>query len=238
MDAQVPETELSLVRAGQSAIVTSSRRVRTTGSVRIVTPEVNAQTRLGLARISLAPGAQLRPSMFARAEIAVGDQPTLVVPSSAVVYRGQGRRLCRGSGRCRPLRPGHDRGSQRRPRRSRAMTVSASWFRAQASGREGDHVTVAPATAAAPAGDARRPCPRRCSRAWDRTDGLSEHLVLVDQEPDPHRLLFVVLTIAGTMSYFKLRTNNFPDVGSAGRRRHGGPGQRRPDREWRRRSPA
>ncbi|WP_205751358.1 efflux RND transporter periplasmic adaptor subunit [Brevundimonas sp. 'scallop'] len=87
LDAQVPETELSLVRAGQSAIVTSSEAGQTTGSVRIVTPEVDATTRLGLARISLAPGAQLRPGMFARADIAVGDQPATTVPTGAVLYR-------------------------------------------------------------------------------------------------------------------------------------------------------
>ena len=87
LDAQVPETELGLVRAGQSATVTSSEAGRTTGSVRIVTPEVNASTRLGLARISLTPGAQLRPGMFARADIAVGDQPATTVPTGAVLYR-------------------------------------------------------------------------------------------------------------------------------------------------------
>jgi len=87
LDAQVPETELRLVRAGQSATVTSSEAGQTTGSVRIVTPEVNATTRLGLARISLAPGAQLRPGMFARADIAVGDQPATTVPTGAVLYR-------------------------------------------------------------------------------------------------------------------------------------------------------
>ncbi|MFA4938913.1 efflux RND transporter periplasmic adaptor subunit [Brevundimonas sp.] len=87
LDAQVPETELGLIRAGQSATVTSSEAGQTTGSVRIVTPEVNASTRLGLARISLAPGAQLRPGMFARADIAVGDQPATTVPTGAVLYR-------------------------------------------------------------------------------------------------------------------------------------------------------
>jgi RND family efflux transporter MFP subunit len=87
LDAQVPETELGLIRAGQSATVSSSEAGQTTGSVRIVTPEVNATTRLGLARISLSPGAQLRPGMFARADIAVGDQPATTVPTGAVLYR-------------------------------------------------------------------------------------------------------------------------------------------------------
>ena len=87
LDAQVPETELGLVRAGQSATVTSSEAGQTTGSVRIVTPQVDASTRLGLARISLSPGSQLRPGMFARADIAVGDQPATTVPTGAVLYR-------------------------------------------------------------------------------------------------------------------------------------------------------
>ena len=83
----MPETELGLVRAGQSATVTSSEAGQTTGSVRIVTPQVDASTRLGLARISLSPGSQLRPGMFARADIAVGDQPATTVPTGAVLYR-------------------------------------------------------------------------------------------------------------------------------------------------------
>lgn len=87
LDAQVPETQLPLIRSGQSASITSSEAGSTTGRVRIVTPEVDPQTRLGIARISLTPGSQLRPGMFARAEIAVGDQPETTVPTGAVLYR-------------------------------------------------------------------------------------------------------------------------------------------------------
>ncbi|RZJ30968.1 MAG: efflux RND transporter periplasmic adaptor subunit [Brevundimonas sp.] len=87
LDAQVPETELALIRAGQSAQVTSSQAAATTGTVRIVTPEVDAETRLGLARVALAPGGSLRPGMFARAVIDVGAQPATVVPTAAILYR-------------------------------------------------------------------------------------------------------------------------------------------------------
>jgi RND family efflux transporter MFP subunit len=87
LDAQVPETELALVRSGQAASITSSEAGSTTGRVRIVTPEVNTETRLGVARISLTPGSQLRPGMFARAEISVGDQPATTVPTGSVLYR-------------------------------------------------------------------------------------------------------------------------------------------------------
>ena len=58
--AQIPETELRLVRAGMTAVVTSEQAGQTNGTVRIVTPEVDPQTRLGVARISLTGGA-LRP---------------------------------------------------------------------------------------------------------------------------------------------------------------------------------
>ena len=86
LDAQVPETELGLVRSGQSAVVSSDQVGETTGTVRIVTPEVNAENRLGIARITLAGGA-FRPGMFARARIDVGAQPAVTVPTAAVLYR-------------------------------------------------------------------------------------------------------------------------------------------------------
>ena len=87
LDAQVPETDLPALRAGQTANITSNEGVATSGTIRIVTPEVDAQTRLGLARITLSPGSGLKPGMFARASITAGAQPTTVVPTAAVLYR-------------------------------------------------------------------------------------------------------------------------------------------------------
>lgn len=87
LDAQVPETELALVRAGQSATVSSDQVGQTTGRVRIVTPEVDATNRLGTARIALLGAGGFRPGMFARSVIAVGDQPTITVPSASILYR-------------------------------------------------------------------------------------------------------------------------------------------------------
>ena len=87
LDAQVPETEIRLVRAGQPVDVTSDEAGSASGTVRIVTPEVDPQTRLGVARISLGAGSGLRPGMFARARINVGALPAIVVPPAAIVYR-------------------------------------------------------------------------------------------------------------------------------------------------------
>lgn len=87
LDARVPETELGLVRAGQAATVSSDQAGQTAGQVRIVTSEVDAQTRLGVARIALTSPGALRPGMFARATINVGSRPAMTVPTPALLYR-------------------------------------------------------------------------------------------------------------------------------------------------------
>lgn len=87
LDAQVPETDLALIRAGQSATISSDQLGQTTGRVRIVTPEVNATSRLGIARVALNGAGGFRPGMFAKAQIDVGAQPTITVPTASVLYR-------------------------------------------------------------------------------------------------------------------------------------------------------
>ena len=87
LDAQVPETDLGLIRPGQSAVISSDQVGETTGSVRIVTPEVNPTSRLGIARIALTRGVGFHPGMFAKAQIDVGSQPAITVPTAAVLYR-------------------------------------------------------------------------------------------------------------------------------------------------------
>lgn len=87
LNAQVPQADLALVRVGQVATVTGENAGTTTGVVRIVTPQVDPQTRLGLARITLPSGSGFRPGNFARASIDVGAQPAMVVPSAAIVFR-------------------------------------------------------------------------------------------------------------------------------------------------------
>ena len=76
------------MRAGQAASLTAAQAPGpVTGTVRIVTPEVDPQTRLGIARVALNPGSGLRPGMFARATIDVGAAPALTVPAQSVVFR-------------------------------------------------------------------------------------------------------------------------------------------------------
>lgn len=87
LDADIPETDLGAVKAGMSAKIYSDKVGETTGRVRLVTSEVNPQTRIGTARIALSSMGGFRPGMFARATIDAGDQAALVVPSASVLYR-------------------------------------------------------------------------------------------------------------------------------------------------------
>lgn len=87
LNAQVPQSDLPLVRPGQIATVTGEEAAAATGTVRLVTPQVDPQTRLGIARITLPAGSGFRPGNFARASIDVGAQPATVVPSAAIVFR-------------------------------------------------------------------------------------------------------------------------------------------------------
>lgn len=87
LDAQIPEAQLPLVRAGQTAEVSGEEGGPVTGRIRIVTPQVDPQTRLGLARIALPAGARFRPGMFASARIDAGAVGAVVVPQDAVVFR-------------------------------------------------------------------------------------------------------------------------------------------------------
>jgi RND family efflux transporter MFP subunit len=87
LNAQVPEADLALVRPGMNAAVTGEQGLQTGGTVRIVTPQVDPQTRLGLARISLPNGSGFRPGNFARASINVGIAPSIAVPSTAIIFR-------------------------------------------------------------------------------------------------------------------------------------------------------
>lgn len=87
LNAALPEDQLHIVRAGMPASITADGLGQTGGTVRIVPPQVDAKTRLGVARIALTSAGPFRPGMFARGTIQVGLQPAVTVPQASVVYR-------------------------------------------------------------------------------------------------------------------------------------------------------
>ena len=90
VDAEVIETELAKMSAGQKAKINVAGVGDVTGTVRLVTPEVDKTTRLGRVRIFLGDDQRLRIGSFARGTVDTAQGHGLAVPSSAVVFDAEG----------------------------------------------------------------------------------------------------------------------------------------------------
>jgi RND family efflux transporter MFP subunit len=90
LDAEVVETRLGAIHVGQSARVEVAGLGQVTGTVRLVSPEVDRSTRLGRVRIFLGDNPGLRVGAFGRANIETAASSGLAVPASAVLYGPSG----------------------------------------------------------------------------------------------------------------------------------------------------
>ena len=90
LEAEAPEARLGAIKPGQSAQIILADGERTSGAVRLVSPEVDRTTRLGRVRISLAKSQSARIGSFARAEIEIRRSQSLLAPASAVNYASDG----------------------------------------------------------------------------------------------------------------------------------------------------
>jgi len=90
LDAEVIETELAKMSAGQKAKINVAGVGDVAGTVRLVTPEVDKTTRLGRVRIFLGDDPRLRIGSFARGTVDTAQGRGLSVPSSAVVFDVEG----------------------------------------------------------------------------------------------------------------------------------------------------
>lgn len=88
LDAEVIETELARVEPGQPVAVTVAGGHKVQGTVRLVSPEVNATTRLGHVRIAFPADTDLRVGSFVRGSIEVARREGVTVPVAAVVTSG------------------------------------------------------------------------------------------------------------------------------------------------------
>ncbi len=89
LNAEVSELDLPGIKPGQAVSIASDAdpSKRYTGRVREVAPVVDAQTRIGLVRISLPPNPDLRPGMFVRGSLGLGSAPALVIPETALLFK-------------------------------------------------------------------------------------------------------------------------------------------------------
>jgi multidrug efflux pump subunit AcrA (membrane-fusion protein) len=76
------------LKAGQTAAITVADGTSTTGTVRLVSPEIDNTTRLGKVRIFIGADKKIRVGTFASAQIETARQRGLAVPVSAVSTAG------------------------------------------------------------------------------------------------------------------------------------------------------
>jgi RND family efflux transporter MFP subunit len=88
--AEVTASELGRIRPGLAVHIVppgSAAGERIAGTVRMVAPTVDPQTRNALVYVDLPADAPARPGMFARGEFQLGTGSALTLPQSAVLLR-------------------------------------------------------------------------------------------------------------------------------------------------------
>ena len=83
--ADINEADLIKLAIGQKAVVTlADGKARVDGRIRLISPMVDAQTRLGAVYISLNEPEKARVGMYADAQIIIEEKQAIVLPLTAV----------------------------------------------------------------------------------------------------------------------------------------------------------
>lgn len=85
--AEVPESDLPLLKAGQAARVTLPDGSVVPGRIRLVSPKIDRETRLGTAYIALeGKGEAVFSGAFGRAEVGVAQRNAILVSDAALLH--------------------------------------------------------------------------------------------------------------------------------------------------------
>lgn len=90
LDAEIVETDLPAVKIGQRAVIDIAGTTDVSGTVRLVSPEVDRTTRLGRVRIFIGANPSLFVGAFASARIETAKGHGLGIPTSAVTFDSAG----------------------------------------------------------------------------------------------------------------------------------------------------
>ncbi|MDB5445476.1 MAG: HlyD family secretion protein [Phenylobacterium sp.] len=157
LQAQLSEDDLARIRPGQHAEVTLPSGQTTTGVVRLISPQIDPQSKLGFVRITLPVRGDIRAGGFGRAVFTDAAGVALAIPETAVRYDADGASVMvvQADNRVKrvPIRTGMRGGGlvqivEGPPVGARIVQNAASFL------LDGDR--VAPANAAAPAAASRR----------------------------------------------------------------------------------
>jgi HlyD family secretion protein len=88
--AELTDQDLARIRVGQTATVTLPSGAVATGRVRLISPQIDPQTKLGQVRILLPVRPDIRAGGFARAVFADAAGVVLAVPETAIRYDADG----------------------------------------------------------------------------------------------------------------------------------------------------
>lgn len=86
LSGDIPESRFAQVKLGQKAEIQLPDGQTIVGTVRLLSPMVNTNTRLGTVRIALPAGAPALMGNFARGTIEVAQKTALVVPTGALLF--------------------------------------------------------------------------------------------------------------------------------------------------------
>jgi HlyD family secretion protein len=90
LDAEVNEADLAGLRPGQPAQVSLPGGQSISGVVRLVSPRVDSNSRLGKVRVRLPVRPDLRPGGFGRATFGASGASVTAIPESAIRYEADG----------------------------------------------------------------------------------------------------------------------------------------------------
>ena len=90
LDAQLAEGDFTGIKVGDPVQVTLPDSSTMTGTVRLIMPAIDQQTKLGDVRVSLPGRSDLRPGGFGRASFGGGGASLSTVPETAVRYDADG----------------------------------------------------------------------------------------------------------------------------------------------------
>ncbi len=90
LDAEIPEVYMPKLKTGMGVRVNVSGVPEKTGTLRLISPEIDKATRLGRVRIFIGADPSLRAGAFARGQIETARGEGLAVPAGAVLYNDNG----------------------------------------------------------------------------------------------------------------------------------------------------
>lgn len=87
--AQVSDLDLHKFKVGQQVVISTREGDKSdvSGKVWLVSPQVDQSSRLGTVRVELPANAGLKPGMFVRGQVSLGQREAITVPVQSLVTR-------------------------------------------------------------------------------------------------------------------------------------------------------